>query len=193
MTIPTSQDQGRVVEASKRFMAASNSLGRLLAITDEAVEILYLLNLAKEEGVDESELVARLAEVETLLAGKLENCAWTVHDLERLAEARKAEGDKLRDQAKTIERAADRLRGLMLTAMKQTGQERVVTGRFTIRRQLNPPHVDVLEPAMVPNGFLRHIPEKWEVNKVAILANFKTTGEIPDGVNIARDETVVIS
>lgn len=179
-----------VVEASKRFMSVAEKLPRLLSLADETVEILFLL---EEGNGDESELVARLEEVEIALAQKVDRCAWTVRDLERLADVRKAEADKLRDQAKRLDGAADRLKSLMLVAMQQTGQQRVETPRFTVRIQRNPPKVEVVDEAAVEPRFLRHIPEKWEVNKQAIGANYKATGEIPPGVTVTQSDSLRIA
>lgn len=178
----------KAMTASEAFMATANRLPRLLSLSDETIEILYLLDSG--EG-DESELVARLEEVSAALAQKLDRAAWAVRDLDRLAAARKEEADKLREQSKRIESAAERLKALMLLAMQQTGQQRVETPRYTLRIQKNPPRVDVLEEQLVPGEFKR-IVVTTTVDKRAILERVKQTGEVIDGVEIVRGERLVI-
>lgn len=186
-------DQGRVVEASGRFMEVASRLPHLLSLSDETVEILYLLDGG--DG-DESELVARLEEVEAKVAVTLDRCAWTVRDLERLSEARKAEADKLREQAKRLEATADRLKGLMLTAMQATGQQRIDTPRFVVRIQKSPPSVKFDDepaterieaydrpPAGVPLEYVTVL-TLYKVDKRRILQDVKATGELPPGTTV---------
>lgn len=182
-----------MVETSTPFMAIAEKLPHLLSLSDETVEILYLLDGG--DG-DESELVARLEEVEAALAVKLDRCAWTVRDLERLSEARKAEADKLRDNAKRLEATADRLKGLMLTAMQATGQQRIDTPRFVVRIQKSPPSVKFDDepaterieaydrpPAGVPLEYVTVL-TLYKVDKRRILQDVKATGELPPGTAV---------
>lgn len=91
----------------------------------------------------------------------------------------------------------DWLNGYLLHALHVAETDRIEGGWPTVRIQLNPPATTVLDEALVPASFLRHIPEKvtperWEVNKVAVNENYKKTGEIPPGVTVSRTEKVVI-
>jgi hypothetical protein len=94
-------------------------------------------------------------------------------------------------------RQAEWLEQNLLVAMETAGVDRFEGQRFTIRVQVNPPHCEVIDPDAVPIGFLRHIPEKviperWEVNKVAINAASKE-GEVVPGTIVTRSKKVVIS
>lgn len=176
------------MDASQHFMTVSERLPRILSFADEAVEILCLL----EEGEgDESELVARFEEVAALLVQKVDRAAWTVRDLERLAAIRKEEADKLRDQAKRIDAAADRLKSLILTAMQTTGQTRVETPRYTVRIQKNPARVEILEEQMVPARF-KEVRTEVHIDKRGILAAITKDGEVVPGVEVVRGERLVI-
>lgn len=179
--------------ASKQFMRAADSLPRLLSLADGTVEILTILAEMQEPDANESELGERLEEAEAFLSQKLESCAWTVCDLERLADIRKAEAKRLRDQAERIDKAAADLKARMLAHMQALGDTKVVLPRYTISIRLNPPSVAVLEEAMVPGEFQRVIPARIEVDKRAILNFFKDTGEIPQGVDVVRTQRLDIA
>lgn len=93
---------------------------------------------------------------------------------------------------------AEWLEANLLACMKSADVDRFEGGRFTVRIQTNPPRCEVVDESLVPVGFLRHIPEKvipesWQVNKTAVNAHFKETGEIPPGVTVTRSEKLVIS
>jgi hypothetical protein len=178
--------------ASADFMAAAERTTHLLSLADGTVEILTILHALQEGADDESELVARLQKVETFLSEKLEACSVVVRDLESLAAYRKLEADRLRDQAKRLEAAADRLRLRIRDHMIAVGDDRVVTPRHTISLRMNPPRVDVLEEQLVPREFKKTVITET-VDKRAILDAFKTNGEIPEGVNVVREWRAQIS
>lgn len=178
---------------SKQFMHVAQRLPVLFSLADGTVEILTILHEQQEPDADHAELDERLQEAEVFLAQKLDACAWTVRDLESLASHRKAESKRLRDQADSLERAAERLKNRMLEHMQAVGDTRVVMPRYTISIRTNPPSVAVLEEAIVPGQFQRVIPAKVEVDKKSILQFFKDTGEIPVGVDIVRTQRLDIS
>ncbi len=180
--------------ASAEFMAAANRLPQLFSLTDGTVEILDILQALQEPDADETNytLIDRLARVEGFLVQKIENCAGVVRELESLASYRKLEADRLRDQAKRLDGAAERLRNRLRDHMLAVGDERVVTPRYTVSLRTNPPRVEVLEEALVPREFVKTV-ITTSVDKRAILDSVKATGEIPDGVNVVRGQRLDIS
>jgi phage host-nuclease inhibitor protein Gam len=185
-----------VAEASRQFMATAQRLPTLFDLEDTAYQLLALLEatddpveLADVEAV--AEVKAQLALVDQLMLQKQESYVSVIRSLEAMADARKAEADRLRDRAKTAERHADWLRARLLTHMQTTGRERIETSRFTLTIRQNPPSVTVLDAAAVPHEFER---TKWiiDVDKRAILAHVKATGEIVPGVSIQRGDRLDI-
>lgn len=180
--------------ASADFMAAANRLPQLFSLTDGTVELLDILQAVQdaEAGETGSDLAERLDNVETFLTTKIEACAVVVRELESLAGYRKQEADRLRDQAKRLDGAAERLRNRLRDHMLAVGDERVVTPRYTVSLRTNPPRVEVLEEALVPREFVKTV-ITTSVDKRAILESVKATGEIPDGVNVVRGQRLDIS
>jgi hypothetical protein len=186
-----------VAEASRQFMATAQRLPTLFDLEATAYELLALLEatddpaeLADVEAV--AEVKAQLALIDQLMLQKQESYVSVIRSLEAMADARKAEADRLRDRAKTAERHADWLRARLLTHMQTTGRERIETSRFTLTIRQNPPSVVVVDAAAVPHEFER---TKWiiDVDKRAILAHMKATGEIVPGVSIERGERLSIA
>jgi hypothetical protein len=183
-----------VAEASRTFVAAAQRLPTLFDLEDTAYQLLALLE-ATDDPLDLAEAVAeakaQLALVDQMLMEKTESYVSVIRSLEAMAEARKVEADRLRDRAKTAERHADWLRARLLTHMQTTGRERIETSRFTLTARTNPPAVVVVDAAAVPREFER---TRWiiDVDKRAILAHVKATGEIPAGVDITRSSRLEV-
>jgi ABC-type transporter Mla subunit MlaD len=180
--------------AERAFVVAAQRLPTLFDLEDTAYQLLALLE-ATDDPVDLAEAVAeakaQLALVDQMLMEKTESYVSVIRSLEAMADARKAEADRLRDRAKTAERHADWLRARLLTHMQATGRERIETSRFTLTIRQNPPSVVVVDAAAVPHEFERTKIE-IQTDRRAILEHFKTTGEIVPGVSITRGERLDI-
>lgn len=161
----------------------------LLGLTSEFVEILSIL---EQEGADE-EREQQLNEVAQQLVRKFDRCAWTVKDIEDLAERRRQEAASLYDQVSKLKGVAARLKMAMLDAMRATDQQRIVTGRHTISIRQNPESVIVNDLSLVPEEFIkpRKLTEE-DVSKTAVKDLWKKTGLIAPGCDIARGERVQI-
>ena len=104
------------------------------------------------------------------------------------AEAMREEEKRLAAKRKAIENGIDRLKQAIYTAMTITGQTKVKTSIGTWGIQKNPYSVKVYNASKVPERFL--IPQPPTIDRAAILAEFKETGEVLDGVEIAQGEGV---
>lgn len=92
----------------------------------------------------------------------------------------KAEADRLTKKAKASEKAMEALKAQLLSAMQRVGANKLETsiGKWSVRT--NPWSVDVLDVDAVPAEY--HVPQPDKIDKLAILAAFKETGEIIAGV-----------
>lgn len=104
------------------------------------------------------------------------------------AEAYRAEADRLTGLARKAEALADRLRGALLLSCKERQMvkgDKVKTsiGVWTLRE--NPWSVKVLDERRIAPEFMKQ--PAPVVDKGAILARFKDTGEVPEGVDVVRD------
>jgi hypothetical protein len=78
-----------------------------------------------------------------------------------------------------------------LRHLQAVGTEKTETDRFTVAIRANPPSVEVLEPTLVPAEFIRTV-TTMSVDKRAILELLKTTGEVPEGIEIVRKQRLEI-
>jgi hypothetical protein len=183
--------------ADRAFVVAAQRLPTLFDLEDTACQLLALLEatddpaeLADVEAV--AEIKAQLALIDQLMLTKQESYVSVIRSLEAMADARKAEADRLRDRAKTAERHADWLRARLLTHMQTTARSRIETSRFTLTVRQNPYACTVVDAAVVPREYQRTKIE-ISVDRRAILEDFKRDGVIPPGVDITRGERLAIS
>jgi hypothetical protein len=187
------------VEIERGFVRAANGLSTVFTLGDLEEQAYRALD-NMEEGED---LEAQIALIDQMMVEKVEGYVSVIRNLERMAEARKLEADRLRDRAKTAEKAADWLKARLLTHMQVTGRQRMEMARFTLTVRQNNPHAEILnEPETstvtayetmpgVPPEFVRLI-TLYKVDKRAILAHVKATGEVLDGVEVSRTERLDI-
>jgi hypothetical protein len=170
------------LEASRAFMAVAERSTTLYALTEE---YLHILDLLDDPEADADTLEGELDGIAGKIAHKAEAIAGLIKQCEGMAAMRKAEADRMRDLAATDQRNADRLRDYLLRQMQGLGTERIDTAHFRLSLRTNPPAVQVLEEMLVPAEFIRTV-TITSVDKRAVLETFKTTGEIPDGIEIVR-------
>lgn len=179
-----------VARASREFTAAANRLPTLFDLEDQAYQLLSLLEQT-DEPADEYEVERQLMLVDQMMVEKVESYISVIRTLESMAAARKMEADRLRDRSRTAERHADWLKARLLTHMKISGRDRMEMSRFTLSIRANPPRVEVLEAALIPNEYQRTV-ITVEVDKRGILDAHKQ-GLVVPGVEIVRGESLRIS
>lgn len=171
------------IEASRAFMQVAN---RLPTFYDLGAEFSALIALLEDEDADQNVIQLELEQLAGDIKRKAFGVAVVIQALEHLAELQASESKRLGAKAKVNATNADRVRAYALSVMQNTpGCERIETGHFTLALRQNPPSVTVLDPAAVPHEFER-TKIVVEVDKRAILEHVKATGEVVDGVSIAR-------
>jgi hypothetical protein len=171
-----------LVRASQDFMRAADKSTTLYALSDE---YLTLVELLEDPEVDPHLVEQELERIGGEIKHKAEAIAGLVRWYEGLADLRKAESKRMADSVKAFENKADWLRRYVLQNMQATGIERIDTARFTLAVKQNPPRVEVLEEMLVPEEFKRRH-EVVDVDKRAILAYTKASGEIVPGTDVVR-------
>jgi len=170
-----------LIDASAAFMAAAQRQQTLYDLSADYVEILDLM----ESGETDEALELRLNQLAGRIAQKAEAIAGLVTHLNGIAGMRRAEADRLRTRAQSDEAAADRLKAYLLRHMREIGQDRIETTRYTLAIRQNPPSVAVLEEMLIPKDFIKTVVTE-SIDKRKILEHVKQTGEVPDGVDIVR-------
>jgi len=171
-----------LAEASKNFMQAAQ---RSTTLYELSAEYLHLVGLLEDPETDPHLVEQELDRIGGEIKHKAEAISGLVRWYEGLADLRKSEARRMADSARSSENRADWLRRYLHQNMQATGIERIDTARFTVSIRQNPPRVEVLEEMMVPEEFKRRH-EVVEVDKRAILAYTKESGEIVPGTDVVR-------
>ncbi len=120
---------------------------------------------------------------------KIDDVAKVMRNLKAEIEAVKAEKMRLAARQSALEHNAEKLKSLVENTMINLGVKKFKTtaGNYTIQKF--PPSVTVTDIAKIPERFLT--PQPPTVNAKAMIAEWKETGEIFDGVDIGQSEGVV--
>lgn len=141
-----------------------------------------------EEDDTDGALEQQLAAVEGQLVEKVDSIAALIAYCDHAAACAAAEKHRLSQREDFYENKAQRLRDYVQRCLSESGCNKVAGPRFTVSLRACPPSVRVIDEYSIPVEFWRVIPERKEVNKVAILQAFKQGGEVVAGVDIVDDK-----
>ena len=162
-------------------------MAALYEISAQYAAILDAIDCA-EDGDEAYELLDELAEIGDALENKAEQFIRIIKVKEAEAEGFKAEAERLARKKQAAENVAKRLKQAMLDAMKMTGHTEIKTSIGKWRVQNNPWSCEVVNIDKVPMEF--HIKHEDTVDKKSLLAKFKATGEIIDGVEFKQEQGI---
>lgn len=157
----------------------------MATLTDIAAEYLDLVEaMADAEGCDEGYLASvaqMLDDAGDRLADKAEGYASVIRELELRSAAISEEADRLAARAKTIDANVAWMKQTLLRAMEQTGQDRIVGDRFTVRRARNGtrPLRLLCDVELLPDEYVR---VRRDPDKRAISDALKSGTELPFAV-----------
>jgi len=143
------------------------------------------------ESFDEAVLRENLLEATLLFEEKVEAIAKIVKGLESQQVAYKSEADRLAQKAKSAANKVEWLKNYLTVEMANAKKDKVQGLILTVTLKNNPPSCRVIDDKLIPQEYFRIIPETKEVNKVAILDHFKSSGEILTGTEIITDKKSV--
>lgn len=160
----------------------------LYELTNDYIQLYEMLEAGAETPEDEAAIIAAIEETGANLADKADAYARIIKNLAIQAEGFKAEANRLKAHQKACENGIERLKANMLLTMQTLGADKLKTSIGTWSVQKNPWSCEVTDLEKVPFEFL--IFQQPTVDKKAILAAFKETGEVFDGVDIRQSEGV---
>lgn len=152
--------------------------------------------------------VQQLAELdidEQTLADTLEAEQWPVEEkaravsamilnLEIEAEVVKAAGDRIAKRAKSLQARADWLHDYLLVNMQRTGITEIKALDGTFRAKLYPQRdasVEIVEPGMIPDDYMREIPARFEPDKSLIKKAIADGYDVPGARIVKKDRLEV--
>jgi hypothetical protein len=170
------------VAASQQFMDIAT---RASTLYDLSADYLSVLDLLEQTDDDPALLEQALDAIAGKITQKADNIVALTRQLEGMAELRAAEAKRMKALADADAKRADRLRDYLLRHLVAIGAEHVETARFRIAVRQNPAAVQVVDADAIPADFIRTV-TTTSVDKRAILAALKDTGEVVPGIEIVR-------
>jgi hypothetical protein len=160
-------------------------------MTDRLYEIVDSLK-AVEDALIESggeaspELEAALAAADMAFEAKIESCAMMVRNFAAQGDAAREEEKRLAARKTARWKAAERLKDYMLEQMQRLDRRKVEGTLFTVRVQKNGrPSIRWTDPDLPPPlGFQRQIPARVELDADLALAEWRATGQLPEGFTV---------
>lgn len=129
------------------------------------------------------------------LSGELEakatNVIFYAKNLDATADAIKKAEEDMATRRKALQRRSERLREYVKHNMLASGILKISCDYFQITIQNNPPAVDVFEPGLLPQDYMREIPAKFEPDKTLIAKAIKDGFEVP-GAKLNQSQRLVI-
>lgn len=115
-------------------------------------EFETLYELANEAEGDE--LIELFDELHESLSDKLDNSAKVIKQLQADVDALKTEEERLKQRRKTIENNIDRLRDMMLSALKSSGEAKMKSTlfSFSVRSSAS---VHITDESLLTSGYIR--------------------------------------
>lgn len=160
----------------------------LYQLDEQWMALQAALTNADETPEEQAQHEQMLEDLQRLAAHEMDSIARLIRNIEGEILAEETEIKRLKASADRKKAAVARLTRCVQNSMVLTGITRAETsiGRWLLRT--NPPHVEIIDSNAVPGEYL--VLQDPKVNKAAILAAFKETGEIIPGTDIRREQAV---
>ena len=129
------------------------------------------------------------SDVQVAIEEKAQGYEMVARNFEAHIPAIDAEIKRLQALKKALAGRADGLRQRVLSTMQEMGIERITCPLFELRRQKNPPAVDVYDADLIPTGF--YVPQPAVLDKKALAAALKAGEEI-QGARLTQGESLRI-
>lgn len=159
----------------------------LYELTGEYQDLLEQLEFAETDD-DVAAIMTTMEQVDDDLKAKAEAYAKIMQNLRAEVQALRDEEARLAKRRRRREGIINSLGERMRDALTTLGVRKLETGIGTWSLRKSPPSCKVLNPALVPEQY--HVKQEDTINRMAIIANYRLTGEIPDGTDIIEGESI---
>jgi len=109
----------------------------------------------------------------------------SIKRFEALSDGLKKMAENFAVEGKSKKASADQMRRSLVAELSIKGQQKILTETWTVSRAKKPPRINLKEGTDLKNieeNLKRHIPEKWELDKMAVRESLKSRGLIPTEV-----------
>ena len=143
--------------------------------------------MANDEISEEEKQIIK-SELTELLMAKSENIIGFSKNLELTIEAMKSEEKRIADNRKSLENKLENFKQYVKECMEAMGNTKIETTLGTLSVAKNPISVEIVNEEIIPNKYKAQV-ITTKVDKKAISDDFKSTGELIEGVNIITTKT----
>lgn len=160
----------------------------LYALADEfraTADQLADLDLPPEVVADTLESIA------LPLEQKAVSVACFVRNLEATAEQIKLAEDAMAKRRKAIQARADHVRKYLMDNMERCGISKIDSPYFNLAIRDNPESVDIDQPELIPQDYMREIPATYQPDKPLIKQAIKDGHDVP-GARLVRGKRLDI-
>ena len=165
-------------------------MAKLYKLTERYKAIENMLD-REIEHISQDEIKETLANIKDDIEDKVSSIGKLVLELKSDIESVKAEEDRLARRRSGFTGKMEWLKNYLLTEMQTANVLKVKKDVISVSVQNNPPSAELVDLELVPEQYVRVIPERREPDKKAIIEHFKETGELVAGVNIITDKKFV--
>jgi outer membrane translocation and assembly module TamA len=151
---------------------------------DLSNEFLTIQSQLEELDLDQETLDNTLESYQVTIEEKAENIVKYIKNLEAMAEARKAEANRLTELASKDLKKAENLMNYLDSAMKMLGKKQLTAGVFELKYRRGSEVVEVNESLLPQDYFVPQPPKA--MGKTELKKLIKDGVEIP-GVNLVRN------
>lgn len=124
---------------------------------------------------------------------KAQNIEYVARSLEMFSPAIDAEIKRLKELKASRENKATALREYLKTNMVKCGIDRIDAGLFKIRIQANPPSVEVYEPGLITNQYMRQPPIPPPAPDKNLIARDLKLGMEVQGARLVQSTRLVVN
>ena len=164
---------------------------KLYQLTDRYHAIENMLDM-DIEGITQESINQTLTGIKDEIDNKITSIGKMVLELKGDVEAIKTEEERLAKRRTSANNRIEWLKSYLLIEMQSCNVLKVKAPEISVSVQNSPPSIELMDLSLVPGDFIRVIPEKRELDKIAITEHFKQTGEIVSGVNMILDRKHVV-
>ena len=119
------------------------------------------------------------------------NLACYIREIEMQSDNIKAVATATAERASKLLKQADISRTYLMDALDAAGLEKAKDDRITISVRYNPPSVNITSAEMIPEKYLRIIPEKREPDKTLLKTALNNEEDVP-GCSLVQQRRIAI-
>ena len=163
---------------------------KLYQLTDRYHAIENMLDM-DIEGITQDSVNQTLVSIKDEIDNKVISIGKMVLELKSDVEAIKIEEERLAKRRTSANNRIEWLKSYLLIEMQSCNVLKVKAPEISVSVQNSPPSIELMDLSLVPRDFIRVIPEKRELDKIAVKEHFVKTDEIVSGTNIILDKKFV--